>query len=139
MINNPLQISLDTLIGVAPMLGHKLADHRRIRDRQDRDLIQAIQTQTSVLLRDPSQQALFSIAPFDILITRIDGRKQFHMLEINGTGIGGLCNMSIEAVEAVLDGLRQTAQHMEPHDAVVLVASSGKEDDEAPRLNKALH
>src|SRR5258707_589416 len=80
---NPLQISLDTLIGVAPMLGHELADHRAFRERQDAGLIRAIQAQ--------------------------------------------------------LNDLCQTAQHLAPADAVVLVASSGLEDDEAPRRNRALH
>jgi hypothetical protein len=139
MSENALHVSVDTLIAVAPMLGHELADHRAFRERQDRDLVRALQARTSVRLRDASQQSLFCIAPFDILITHNEQGKQFHMLEINGTGIGGLCNMSTDAIQAVLDDLSQTAEHLSPPGAVVLVASSGMEDDQAPRKNRALH
>src|SRR5260221_1722581 len=139
MNDDSLRVSLDTLIAVSPMLGHELADHRSFRERQDRDLILAIQARTSMRLRDPSQQPLFCIAPFDVLIAQVEGRNQFHILEINGTGIGGLCNMTNDAIQAIVDDLSQTAQHLAPQDAVILVASSGMEDDDAPRKNRALH
>lgn len=133
------QISLETLIGVAPMLGHILEDRHRIRDQQDSTLLKMLQTHTSVHLREASQQHLFCVAPFDVLVTRIDGRKRFHMLEINGTGIGGLSNMTVDGIEAVLDGLSAMAEYLEVDDPLLLVASSGKENDRSPRPNRLLH
>jgi hypothetical protein len=136
---SPLHISLDTLIGIAPMLGHALEDRRSIRQRQDVDLVRVLQAHTSTHLRDISQQDLFCIAPFDIMLSRRNGRICFDMLEINGTGIGGLTNMSVDAIGAVLDDLRQMAEHISADDAVLLVACSGHEDDSTPQPNRVLH
>src|SRR5262249_34095326 len=66
------------------------------------------------------------------------GHKEFHVIEINGTGIGGLTNLSGEAVGCVLDSLCTMAEHLAEPAPVVLVASSGKECDDAPRLNRLL-
>src|SRR5437868_2538557 len=88
----PFQVSLDTLIGVAPMLGYPLEDRNRIRAGQDSALVESLQAHTSAGLRDASQQDLFCVAPFDILVTESAGRKRFHIIEMNGTGIGGLSN-----------------------------------------------
>src|SRR4051812_48554680 len=139
MYVNPFQISMETLIGAAPLLGHGLEDRGTIRERQDPALVQQLQAHTSTHLRDESQQDLFSVAPLDVLVTERDGRKQYHLIEINGTGIGGLTNMTGQAVSAVLAGFQQWAEHLPHEDAVVLVASSGKEADDAPRLNRLVH
>src|SRR5262245_32244309 len=105
MYVNPFHVSLETLIGAAPLLGHKLEDRSGIRDAQDAALIQKLQAVSSVRLRDASQQDLFCVAPLDVLVTGGYGRKQFHLIEINGTGIGGLTNLPGSAVSGVLDGL----------------------------------
>lgn len=139
MYVNPLQISLETLIGVAPMLGHNLEERTSIRQAQDLRLVHQLQARTSTRLRDAGQKALFCVAPLDILVANDAGRKQFHLIEINGTGIGGLTNISGHAVSAILDDLSETAQHLEGPAPLVLVASSGKENDQAPRLNKLVH
>src|SRR5439155_7128918 len=94
---------------------------------------------STIKLRDASQRDLFCVAPLDVLVTETDGGKRFHIIEINGTGIGGLTNLPGAVVGSVLDGLCGWAQHLAEPDALVLVASSGKESDTAPRLNKLLH
>lgn len=139
MYVNPFQVSLETLIGAAPLLGHKLEDRSAIREAQDWGLARKLQAVSSIRLRDASQRSLFCVAPIDVLVTKKHQRKQFHMIEINGTGIGGLTNLPGAVVGGVLDGLCDWAQQLSEPDALVLVASSGKESDQAPRLNKLLH
>src|SRR5439155_2063558 len=94
---------------------------------------------STIKLRDASQRDLFCVAPLDVLVTETDGGKRFHIIEINGTGIGGLTNLPGAVVGSVLDGLCGWAQQMADPDALVLVASSGKECARAPRMNKLLH
>lgn len=139
MYVSPFQISLETLIGVAPLLGHGLEDRSDIRDRQDWPLVQWLQAHSAVRLRDESQQNLFCVAQLDVLVTKHEQGKQFHVIEINGTGIGGLTNLTGQAVSAILDDLRQFAEELPAADALVLVASSGKESDADPRLNRLIH
>lgn len=139
MYVNPFQISLETMIGAAPLLGHALEDRSSVRQAQDWQLVQHWQSRGATRLRFPSQQDLFCIAPLDILVTEENGRKKFHLIEVNGTGIGGLTNLSGHAVGAALDGLCQMARRLPDDDALVLVASSGKEMADAPRLNKLIH
>src|SRR5437763_273071 len=43
MSSDPLTVSLDTLIAVAPMLGYPLEDRSRVRDAQDPALVAAFQ------------------------------------------------------------------------------------------------
>ena len=50
--------------------------------------------------RDPNRHVP---AQKGIMVSPADGDKQFHLLEINCTGIGGFTNLSGEAVAAVLD------------------------------------
>jgi hypothetical protein len=139
MYVNPLQISVETLIGAAPLLGHRLEDRSGIRDAQDWGLVHKLQAVSSLRLRDRSQHDLFCVAPIDILVTHSDGRRQFHIIEINGTGIGGLTNLPEGVIGCVLEGLYEWAQEFAEPDALVLVASSGKESNESPRLNRLLH
>lgn len=139
MYVNPFQISLDTLIGAAPLLGHALEDRAAIRQAQDWHLGRRLRKASSVPLRSASQRKLFAVAPLDLLVTEEDGRKTFHPIEVNGTGIGGLTNLPGNAVSAVLESFYQTARDMPGESPVILVASSGKEKTDAPRLNKLIH
>jgi hypothetical protein len=82
---------------------------------------------------------LFAVAPLDVLVTENAKRRQFHVIEINGTGIGGLTNMPGTAVGSVLENLCEWAERMPEPDALVLVASSGKENDRSPRINRLIH
>jgi len=139
MYVSPLQISMDTLIGAAPLLGHGLEDRSDIRERQDWGLVQWLQSHSSTPLRDESQKHLFCVAPLDVVVTQSEQGKQFNILEINGTGIGGLTNLSGHAISAVLEDLCDFAGDLSAPDALVLVACSGMESEQAPRLNKLIH
>jgi hypothetical protein len=139
MYVNPLQVSLETLIGASPLLGHRLEDRSRIRDAQDRALLQSWQARSTTQLAHFDQQDLFCVAPIDILVAERDGVKEFHPIELNGTGIGGLTNLTPEVISCVLDDLAQMAERLDAAAPVILVASSGKEMDDAPRLNRLLH
>jgi len=139
MYVNPFHISLETLLGVSPMLGHRLEDRAGVRAAQERSLVRGWQRASTARLRNAAQRDFFCVAPLDIMVSEQDGAKQFHVLELNGTGIGGLTNLSGEAVSCVLDGLACMARALPGADPVVLVAVSGKESAQTPRLNKLMH
>ncbi|KAG2429131.1 hypothetical protein HYH02_014168 [Chlamydomonas schloesseri] len=156
-----LSLSVTTLLGCCEMLGHHMEDRSDIARQQDLALLAQLQglaaaagsnssptaaatsTSTSTPLRDASQAPLFTVAPLDVLVTRDDsGRNQFHVIEINGTGISGLTNMSEGAVEDVLRSLSELGAHLASQlppggDCVVLVASSGTES--YPPVSRTLH
>ncbi len=135
------QISMETLIGASPLLGHKLENRSRIREAQDVELVKAWQESTSTPLKNYEQQHLFSVAPLDLLVSDSCGKKEFHLMELNGTGIGGLTNLSFFAVNEILESMSQMAQQQLRQEAnpMVLIASSGKESNENPRLNKLIY
>jgi len=136
---NPFSLSLDVVLAAAPLLGPHLEDRSPIREAQDRTLLRILQAGTSRKLRHPSQRQLFAVAPLDILVTEEQGQKRFHIIELNGTGIGGLTNLTGEAIAAVLENLAELAEELPGRAPVVLVASSGMERDDAPRLNRLIH
>src|SRR5215468_6887158 len=94
---DPLTLSLETVIGAAPMLGYNQEDRAPIRDRQEPALVAAFRQASATPLAEEQEQ-LFLIAPLDLLVVEADGRKQFHITETNGTGIGGLTNLPLDAV-----------------------------------------
>lgn len=136
-----LQLSMDTLLAASPLLGHELEDRTPIREAQDPQLIRQWQDASSVPLHNDDQQHLFCVAPLDLLVTEREGEKEFHLLELNGTGIGGLTNLSNDAVNAVLQGMTEMAVQQRETEAepLVLIASSGKESEENPRLNRLIY
>jgi hypothetical protein len=78
--------------------------------------------------------------PQDVLVTRNGpgGSSRFHIIEINGTGIAGLTNMSSGAVNAVLRSLgAAVAERLPQRGATVLVASSST--DATPPTSSTLH
>src|SRR5437868_981257 len=109
---DPLTLSLDTLIAVSPMLGHKLEDRACVRRKQDPALLRTTQAVSTTPLSNPAQQALFLVAPLDLLVTEAGGRKRFHITETNGTGIGGLTNMPADVIRTVLSGLTEMARRL---------------------------
>jgi hypothetical protein len=134
-----LSIGLPTLIGLAPMLGHRLDDRCSVAEQQDaaiaRRLIRASETPLPGIARPQD----FYVAPLDILPYRRDGQRRFQLLELNGTGIGGLTNMPIEIVEAILETVGEIGAHAVGAAPVVVVASSGSELPEERRPNHLLH
>lgn len=136
---NPLSVSMETLIAVSPLLGHKLEDRASVREAQDPVILREVQSKSTVALRSPSQAPLFLVAPLDILVVEADGRKQFYVTEVNGTGIGGLTNLSKDAIGVVLQGLSQMAEEMPERNPLVLVGISGQESSRNPRQNHTIH
>ena len=136
---DPFQLSFETVVAASPMLGHRLENRASIRKQQDLQLIQRLQESSTVPLRNASQQDSFVVAPLDILVSRQDGRIQFHIIELNGSGIGGVSNMPAQVVAAVVESLRRVARSCWEQETVLLLPVSGKECNRAPRLNKLMH
>jgi len=132
---------METMISMSPILGHRLENRASIRDAQNLELISRIQEHTSTPLGNFEQQQLFAVAPLDLMVSQHQGQKQFHLLELNGTGIGGLTNLSNFAVNQILQGISQMATQQADQYAspLVLIASSGKESEQNPRLNKLIY
>ena len=139
MRTTSLQIAMDTLIATAPMISHELEDRSRIRDFQNQEIGELLGERTSSRLRNSTQRDLFCVAPLDILVSEQNGRKQFHLLELNGTGIGGLSNLPDFTSATILRSLSESCSSFQDPNGVVLMAVSGKESVSAPRLNRLMH
>lgn len=137
--HSSLQVSLQTLLATSSLLGHELEDRSPICDAQDLGLFEELTAETACTLRGDSQRELFCVSPLDILVSDHAGRKRFHLLELNGTGIGGLTNMPQPAVCSTLNSLSDWTAGQPQPDGVVLLAVSGKESVESPRLNRLMH
>ncbi len=131
-----LSIDLPTLIGLAPMLGHRLDDRCAVAEQQDADMARRLIRASETPLPDVARRQDFYVAPLDILPFRRDGQRRFQLLELNGTGIGGLTNMPVEIVEAILETVGEIGDHAPGPAPVVVVASSGSE---SPRERKPSH
>ena len=136
---NPLQVSPETTIAGSPMMGHELEDRRSIREAQQAHLINRLSLTTGTAMRGASQRDLFCVAPLDLLVSEHNGRKQFHLLELNGTGIGGLTNLPERVMCDVLESLAESCRVFDDPQGVVLLAVSGKESNDRPRLNRLMH
>lgn len=134
-----LNVSLKTLLATSSLIGHELEDRSPICESQDLGLFHQLGRRTTHALRSSSQRDLFCVAPLDILVSDCGGHKRFHLLELNGTGIGGLTNMPHQAVNTVLESLAEFCAGFSEPGGVVLLAVSGKECDESPRLNRLMH
>src|SRR4029079_4220942 len=120
------------------MLGHTWEDRSAISQKQDATLLRICQDASRIPLRNPEQKNLFLVAPLDILVENSAAGLLFHIIEINGTGIGGLTNLCPAVIETVLANLREFAVTL-PKSALVLVAVSGMESSRHPRHNHLLH
>lgn len=136
---NPFQIDFETVVAASPMLGHELENRSSIRGRQDLQLLERLQESSVTLLQHAAQQDSFVCAPLDVLVSREEGQPKFHIIELNGTGIGGVSNMPACVVESVAESLEQVARTCWQPNAVLLLPISGKECNAAPRLNKLVH
>ncbi len=130
---------LDTVIGTSDLLGHLIECRSSIRNRQDVRLTERFIDHSTVALGSPLQSQLFSVAPLDILVTEVDGQPQFHIIELNGTGIGGITNLPAPVLSSILASMAEVPQQLPMAHPLVLIASSGKESDSNPRLNKLIH
>jgi hypothetical protein len=136
---NPLQISVDTVIASSPLLGQELENRRPVGAAQDERIAQRLAFRSATPLRGATQRDLFCVAPLDLMVSQLHGRKQFHLLELNGTGIGGLTNLTDRAVCEVLESLAESCSTFDDAGGVVLLAVSGRESTTHPRLNRLMH
>lgn len=139
MTASRLNVSLSTVLAASPLLGHDLEDRSSVRISQNEEIWQGLARDCSTQLASSTQQELFCVAPLDILVSEKQGQKQFHLLELNGTGIGGISNMPTSIVGTMLDSLTECVKSIDDPHGVVLLAVSGKESEESPRLNRLMH
>lgn len=146
---DPFQLNFETIVAASPMLGHRLECRQSIRQQQDLSLLERWQEASTLPLRSAAQQDQFVVAPLDILVSRDPssqdpsspdhGQVQFHVIELNGTGIGGVSNLPAHVVAQIAASLRRVASRCWSADCVLLLPISGKENQQAPRLNKLMH
>lgn len=122
-----LSIGLRTLIGLAPMLGHRLDDRQSVAKGQASALALRFAQESEQPLPARTRIGDFFVAPLDILPYRRGGRLQFQLLELNGTGIGGITNMPGPLVEDILDSIAEIGNLCDGVAPLVVVASSGRE------------
>lgn len=139
LFSNPYQLNIETVVATSSMLGHRLEDRTRIREAQDPKLLRFWRDSSAISLPACTQPTDFVIAPLDILVSRQSSGPVFHIIELNGTGIGGVSNMPAEVLASVTSSLREVAAVMAGPEKVLLLAVSGKECDANPRLNKLMH
>lgn len=132
-------ISLKTLVAASPILGHKLEDRSAISQCQDVALARQWGMASRVPLRNAEQKDLFLVAPLDILVEKAGADARFHIIETNGTGIGGLTNLPVFLVETILGNLGEFALGLKEAAPLVLIAVSGLESSRHPRRNHLLH
>lgn len=138
-----LSVSVPTLVGCSELLGHSLDDRATIQAQQDAALVAAMQKGSTAQLRDTSQRPLFIIAPLDVLVTREIGahgtrKNQFHICEINGTGIAGITNMAEEVMNKMMTSISELPRQLRSvADPIVMVASSGQES--VPPVSRTMH
>jgi hypothetical protein len=137
-MQNPFSLELETVIAASPLLGHFLEDRKPVRDAQDQELARRMYEGTATPLANSAQRRLFAVAPLDVLVSNGPQGKQFHLIELNGTGIGGLSNLPGSVVGPILGVLRDMASLIPEEHPLVVLGVSGKESDENPRLNKVM-
>jgi hypothetical protein len=101
-----LAIGLPTLIAMAPMLGHHLDDRKVVAKRQASDLASRFVQASEIPLPDQVELQDFFVAPLDILPFQRAGERHFQLLELNGTGVGGLTNMSGDVKKSWIQSVR---------------------------------
>lgn len=130
-------VSLETLIGVAPLLGFALDDRSSVRVRQDPAVARTFRD-TLTRAVDPALLDGFVVAPLDLLLSA--DRREAHFLELNGSGIGGLTNLPEDVVDAVLQSVTALGATLrcDPGD-VVVVAASERDPGAARQENRLLY
>lgn len=133
-----LPISLPTLLGTTNLWGHAQEDREAIRNAHDLSLFTQARNASAHPLPVAHRHRFF-VAPLDILVTAANGRKRFHLIEMNGTGLGGLTNLPLTAIQAILDSLAEIPGMLPGPNPLVLIGVSGKEANDKPRANRLLY
>lgn len=128
-----LRVSLPTLISASTMLGHEMEDRAPIREAQDGALADSLRDCTATAAGDVPAHA-FLLGAFDVLVTASEGQNRFHILELNGSGLGGLTNIGEGAILAIMDEFRRVASTITEEQPLVLVPATGNDlPGERPR------
>lgn len=139
MSSDTFALELETVVAASPLLGHHLEDRKSVRDAHHPRLVERFHRETAAPLADVAQRNLFAVAPLDVLVSDGPNGKLFHLIELNGTGIGGLTNLPVAVVRPMLTVLQGMAERIEAARPLVVLGVSGKESAENPRLNKVMH
>lgn len=139
LVQDPFQIHVETVVAASRMLGHDLENRSYIRHQQDLRLFDQFEAASELPLGGAANNNDFVIAPMDILVSRVHGKPQFHIIELNGSGIGGVSNMPDQVVLSVIESLRRVARSCAEPEIIFLLPVSGKESEESPRLNRLVH
>ncbi len=131
-------VELSTIIGCASMLGSSQEDRGAIRRRQNPELLDLYREVSYTSVRSKALDG-FIVSPFDIMVEDQGDQPTFHILEFNGTGIGGLTNLPIGVLENVGLELAEQIRQLPGKAPLILVATSGLEDPDAPRKNKLIY
>lgn len=99
-------VAARTLLGLGPLLAAPQEDREDIRSAQDLELWRELQPAASLPLA-PRHRERFLVAPLDLLPVLHAGRREFQLIELNGTGIGGLTNLPAPCVASVLASLSE--------------------------------
>ncbi|MGJ0507750.1 MAG: hypothetical protein ACR652_11600 [Methylocystis sp.] len=137
--SNRLAVGLPTLIGLAPMLGHRLDDRATIAQRQASILAERFEQESELPLPQNVGPWDFFVAPLDILPFRRAGQRRFQLLELNGTGIGGITNLPTSLVEDILETIGEIGAACQAPAPLALVASSGRETQRERKPSHLLH
>ncbi len=127
------------------MFGEAQESRAAVRERQDHSLVDRMGSHASSFMPSAAlARRHFFVAPLDILVHRDSwGRPRFQVAELNGTGIGGLTNMTEPAVASVLDAFSEIPDVLPVSDEgsppLIVIASSGRENREAPRVNRLFY
>jgi hypothetical protein len=136
---DPFQVSLEVVVATSTMVQHRLEERKGVRSRQDPALTQFFKWKTVTPLRDPEQRPSFVVAPIDVLVFDTAEGPRFQLMELNGTGFGGISNVPGEVVQCFIESIRETAATVRDPGGVFLMGISGLESPERPRLNKLMH
>lgn len=129
-----LRVSMSALVNTSSLLGQKLEDRASIRRRQDGELVLRMQKASSTYVGDLPGHTGFFVAPMDVLVGQDGDARTFQMTELNGTGIGGLTNISDWAVRAILDDFRALPATIGAPLPLIVVANSTKAGGPNPMI-----
>ncbi|WP_152051330.1 hypothetical protein [Tautonia marina] len=140
-----VSIALETLVAASSMFGEAQESRAAVRESQDHSLVDRIHMTASQFMPVSAlSRRHFFVAPLDLLVHRDQqGRPRFQVAELNGTGIGGLTNMTEPAVASVLDAFSEIPEALPVADEgsppLIVIASSGRENRKSPRVNRLFY
>lgn len=121
MTTDPLRIGLTTLIETATLLGSPLEDRSALRLAQDPVLGERVLEASQTTLATAEGAHCFSFGCVDFLVEDTPEGRLFYPIEFNGTGTGGITNISAQAFGELEDQLSQLAVVLPDQNPLVLM------------------